>query len=106
MRRQCQEILPGLLLGPLQASKDLDTLKSLGVTHMYVRQPSEVGSRLITAFIEYAYGMRRKPSLSAHASQTSSATLCSTSRTAKNRISSDSFLSTLTLYHPSHAEPL
>ncbi|GJE97202.1 phosphatases II [Phanerochaete sordida] len=34
MRRQCQEILPGLLLGPLQASKDLNTLQSLGVTHI------------------------------------------------------------------------
>ena len=34
MRRECQEILPGLLLGPFQASKSLDTLKSLGVTHM------------------------------------------------------------------------
>lgn len=34
MRRQCQEILPGLLLGPLQASKDLSTLQSLGVTHI------------------------------------------------------------------------
>ena len=35
MRRECQEILPGLLLGPFQASKSLDTLQSLGVTHMY-----------------------------------------------------------------------
>ncbi|KZT11984.1 phosphatases II [Laetiporus sulphureus 93-53] len=34
MRRQCQQILPGLLLGPLQASKSLETLKSLGVTHI------------------------------------------------------------------------
>ncbi|OBZ69013.1 Serine/threonine/tyrosine-interacting protein [Grifola frondosa] len=34
MRRQCQEILPNLLLGPLQASKSLETLKSLGVTHI------------------------------------------------------------------------
>lgn len=34
MRRECQEILPGLLLGPFQASKSLETLKSLGVTHM------------------------------------------------------------------------
>jgi len=34
MRRQCQEILPGLFLGPLQASKSLDTLKSLGITHI------------------------------------------------------------------------
>jgi len=34
MRRECQEILPGLLLGPFQASKSLETLKSLGVTHI------------------------------------------------------------------------
>ncbi|KAF8837917.1 phosphatases II [Paxillus ammoniavirescens] len=32
MRRECQEILPGLLLGPFQASKSFETLKSLGVT--------------------------------------------------------------------------
>ena len=36
MRRQCQEILPGVLLGPLQVSKSLDTLKSLNITHMSV----------------------------------------------------------------------
>lgn len=36
MRRQCQEILPRLYLGPLQASKSLDTLLSLGITHVYV----------------------------------------------------------------------
>ncbi|KDR82613.1 hypothetical protein GALMADRAFT_238018 [Galerina marginata CBS 339.88] len=34
MRRECQEILPGLLLGPFVASKSLDTLLSLGVTHI------------------------------------------------------------------------
>ena len=39
MRRQCQEIHPHLFLGPLQASKSLDTLKSLGITHMYVQPP-------------------------------------------------------------------
>ncbi|PPQ99189.1 hypothetical protein CVT26_014112 [Gymnopilus dilepis] len=37
MRRECQEILPGLLLGPFVASKSLETLLSLGVTHMYAR---------------------------------------------------------------------
>lgn len=36
MRRQCQAILPGLYLGPLQASKSLEILQSLGVTHMCV----------------------------------------------------------------------
>ncbi|KAL4073131.1 protein-tyrosine phosphatase-like protein [Scleroderma yunnanense] len=34
MRRECQEILPGLLLGPFQASKSLETLQSHGVTHI------------------------------------------------------------------------
>jgi len=36
MRRECQEILPGLILGPLQAAKSLDVLQGLGVTHVYV----------------------------------------------------------------------
>ena len=36
MRRECQEILPGLLLGPFVASKSLETLKGLNVSHMYV----------------------------------------------------------------------
>jgi serine/threonine/tyrosine-interacting protein len=34
MRRECQEILPGLLLGPFIASKSLETLSSLKVSHM------------------------------------------------------------------------
>ncbi|KAH9480577.1 Serine/threonine/tyrosine-interacting protein [Psilocybe cubensis] len=34
MRRECQEILPGLLLGPFVASKSLETLLSLHVTHI------------------------------------------------------------------------
>ncbi|KAF5361043.1 hypothetical protein D9756_004856 [Leucocoprinus leucothites] len=34
MRRECQEILPGLLLGPFAASKSLETLNALGVTHI------------------------------------------------------------------------
>ncbi|PPQ67990.1 hypothetical protein CVT25_000470 [Psilocybe cyanescens] len=34
MRRECQEILPGLLLGPFVASKSLDTLLNLHVTHI------------------------------------------------------------------------
>jgi serine/threonine/tyrosine-interacting protein len=36
MRRECQEILPGLLLGPFQASKSLDILQKLSITHMCV----------------------------------------------------------------------
>jgi len=34
MRRECQEILPGLLLGPFQASKSLDVLLSHKITHI------------------------------------------------------------------------
>jgi len=34
MRRECQEILPGLLLGPFVASKSLETLRSLNITHI------------------------------------------------------------------------
>jgi hypothetical protein len=34
MRRECQEILPGLLLGPFQASKSLELLQGLQITHM------------------------------------------------------------------------
>ena len=47
MRRECQEILPGLILGPLQASKSLDILRGLGVTHVYAPHliPSPVRDR-------------------------------------------------------------
>jgi len=34
MRRECQEILPGLILGPLQAAKSLDILQRLAITHV------------------------------------------------------------------------
>nr|GAT50553.1 predicted protein [Mycena chlorophos] len=34
MRRECQEIIPGLLLGPFVASKSLDTLQSHHITHI------------------------------------------------------------------------
>lgn len=34
MRRECQEILPGLWLGPFVASKSLETLRSLSITHI------------------------------------------------------------------------
>ena len=37
MRRDCQEILPGVLLGPMQASKSLETLQQHKITHMYGR---------------------------------------------------------------------
>lgn len=34
MRREAQEILPGLLLGPFQPSVKLPILQSLGITHI------------------------------------------------------------------------
>ncbi|KAF8583323.1 phosphatases II [Ramaria rubella] len=34
MRRECQEIIPGLYLGPFQVSKSLETLQHLGITHI------------------------------------------------------------------------
>ncbi|KAG6811372.1 hypothetical protein H0H92_007757 [Tricholoma furcatifolium] len=34
MRRECQEILPGLLLGPFLVSKSLETLQQLNITHI------------------------------------------------------------------------
>ena len=40
MRRECQEILPGLLLGPFQASKSLEILQGLRITHMWASASS------------------------------------------------------------------
>lgn len=34
MRREAQEIIPGVFLGPIQASTNLNRLKSMGITHM------------------------------------------------------------------------
>ncbi|PFH53385.1 hypothetical protein AMATHDRAFT_137994 [Amanita thiersii Skay4041] len=34
MRRECQEILPNLFLGPFVASKSLETLQSLSISHI------------------------------------------------------------------------
>lgn len=36
MRREAQEILPGLYLGPFMASKSMETLRKLDITHMWV----------------------------------------------------------------------
>lgn len=45
MRRECQEILPNLFLGPFSASKSLEGLKALGVTHIVcLRDPKEAFS--------------------------------------------------------------
>ncbi|PAV17287.1 phosphatases II [Pyrrhoderma noxium] len=34
MRRECQEIVEGIFLGPFQASKSLESLRSHGITHI------------------------------------------------------------------------
>lgn len=34
MRRECQEIIDGVFLGPFQASKSLETLRGLGITNI------------------------------------------------------------------------
>ncbi|KAG9046635.1 hypothetical protein FS837_003957 [Tulasnella sp. UAMH 9824] len=34
MRRECQQIVPGVLLGPFQVSKDLNKLKELNISHI------------------------------------------------------------------------
>ncbi|MBW0502817.1 hypothetical protein O181_042532 [Austropuccinia psidii MF-1] len=34
MRRQAQEVLPSIYLGPYQSSRDLNTLQQLGITHI------------------------------------------------------------------------
>jgi hypothetical protein len=46
MRRDCQEIIPGLLLGPYLVSRELDKLRKLGISHMY-------------AFIQACYTQRK-----------------------------------------------
>ncbi|KAH9942911.1 protein-tyrosine phosphatase-like protein [Amylocystis lapponica] len=53
MRRQCQEILPNLLLGPLQASKSLQTLQSLGVTHIVCIRDAKEGFAVRPRFPEH-----------------------------------------------------
>jgi len=45
MRRECQDIIPGLLLGPFQVSKQLDKLTAMGITHiMCIRDAKEAFS--------------------------------------------------------------
>ncbi|KAI0004491.1 protein-tyrosine phosphatase-like protein [Russula compacta] len=48
MRHQCQEILPGLLLGPFQVSKNLASLKELGISHIVcIRDIKEAFSYMV-----------------------------------------------------------
>ncbi|KAH9179266.1 protein-tyrosine phosphatase-like protein [Lactarius sanguifluus] len=54
MRHQCQEILPGLLLGPFQVSKNQITLNELGISHIVcirdVKEAFSVRPRFPDAF--------------------------------------------------------
>ncbi|KAN0139899.1 Protein-tyrosine phosphatase-like protein [Lactarius tabidus] len=54
MRHQCQEILPGLLLGPFQVSKNQGTLNDLGISHIVcirdVKEAFSVRPRFPDAF--------------------------------------------------------
>lgn len=110
MRRQCQEILPRLYLGPLQASKSLDTLLSLGITHVYVppllpRVSAVVltQQRLLPCSrrVACAYATRRRRSPCGHASRIGSSTWCWTCRTTRSRTSSASFPSKSRVSTPS-----
>ena len=109
MRHQCQEILPGLLLGPFVVSKSLESLRNLRITHMYARLPppprlflvglcrraslSGPTHALVSALPESAFGTQKRPSPCAPASQRPSPTSSSTCRTARSRTSSASFRS-------------
>jgi len=54
MRRECQMIVPGVMLGPFQVSKDREKLKSLGITHILcirdVKEAFSVKPRFPTEF--------------------------------------------------------
>jgi len=103
MRRECQEILPGLILGPLQAAKSLDILRGLGVTHVYVpRSPLQLAievtnlakhvlARSLAFPTGCAFETRKRRSRSNHGSRTSSNTWSLISRIRRNRTSSGTF---------------
>jgi len=52
MRRQMQEIVPSLFLGPYGAAKDFDSLRDKGVTHVLIVR-STLERRLDPKFPEY-----------------------------------------------------
>ena len=78
MRRECQEILPGLLLGPFSASKSLETLNSLDITHMWILWYSSDWSanQGIALRIACVYEMLKKLSPSVHGIRNVSSTWC------------------------------
>jgi serine/threonine/tyrosine-interacting protein len=57
MRRQCQEILPGLFLGPFVASKSLETLNSLQISHMCVLR-EKMAHRSLTRILPHSVCIR------------------------------------------------
>lgn len=59
MRREAQEIVPGLLLGAYNTATNADRLVEAGITHLYVASIQYDGTtRLHTKLPDYAYGMR------------------------------------------------
>jgi hypothetical protein len=68
MRRECQEILPGLLLGPLTASKSLNALHALKITHMYYVDHYILSLNTTTQSLSQSVYSRRKGSFLCQAS--------------------------------------
>jgi hypothetical protein len=91
MRHQCQEILPGLLLGPFQVSKNLASLQELGVSHMYASCLPAVARRPELLFpwtmppTESAFVTSRKLSQFALVSPVPSTTSSSMYKTQRSR---------------------
>jgi len=52
MRRECQEIIPGLLLGPFLVSKQLDKLLALGVTHILCIRDAKEAFSVYPRFVD------------------------------------------------------
>lgn len=50
MRREAQQIVPGVYLGPFQASTSLSNLRNLGITHMCV--PPGEGPTILERWIQ------------------------------------------------------
>ena len=91
MRRDCQEIIAGLLLGPYLVSRDLEKLRKLGISHMYAsiqscyaKHRDVVLKRLMRK--ASACAMPRRLFLSSRAFQTTSFIWSSTYKIQKIRI--------------------
>lgn len=81
MRRECQEIAPGLYLGPFQVSKELNKLQALSITHMCVQSTVNFERCCVLMSVwgmnrsECASATRKRLSRSNHASRTTLPTL-------------------------------